>query len=156
MSTDPHDTVRHVVPPPLLYAVTLGAGIFLQRLRPAVFLPAAVARPMGRILIPASLTLGVSAIRTMRQAGTSPNPGVPTSAIVTQGPYRFSRNPIYLAFTLLTVGIAAARNTRWPVLLLPGALLTVQRGVVEPEERYLEQRFGDAYRTYKQRVRRWL
>jgi protein-S-isoprenylcysteine O-methyltransferase Ste14 len=156
MSADPHDTVRHVVPPPLLYVATLGAGLLLQRLRPAAFLPAWLARPLGRILIPASLALGASAIRTMRQAGTSPNPGVPTSAIVTQGPYRFSRNPIYLAFTLLTLGLAAARNSRWPVLLLPGAVLTTERGAIEPEERYLEQRFGDAYRAYKQRVRRWL
>jgi protein-S-isoprenylcysteine O-methyltransferase Ste14 len=156
MNTDPEDTVRHVVPPPLIYAATLGAGMLLQRLRPAAFLPAAVARPLGWVLIPTSLALGVSAVRTLFQAGTSPNPDVPTTTIVSHGPYRFSRNPIYLAFTLLTLGIAAARNTRWPVLLLAGAVLTTQRGVIEPEERYLEQRFGDAYRTYKQRVRRWL
>ncbi len=68
----------------------------------------------------------------------------------------FFYNPIYLAFTLLTLGIAAVRNTRWPVLLLPGTLLVMQRGVIAREERYLERRFGVVYLAYKQRVRRWL
>lgn len=156
MSNEPRETAGVIAPPPLIYAVTLGVGLLLQRLRPATIFPASVARLLSRVLIPTSLVLGVSAIRTMRRAGTSPNPGTATTAIVSQGPYRFSRNPIYLAFTLLYIGITAVRNARWPVLLLPGVLLTMQRGVIKREERYLEQRFGEPYLTYKQRVRRWL
>jgi protein-S-isoprenylcysteine O-methyltransferase Ste14 len=156
LRTDPQDTAGVIAPPPLLYAATLGAGLLAQRLRPAPLLPASLARPLGRILIPASMILGLSAVRTMRHAGTPIDPAEPTQTIVSQGPYRFSRNPIYLAFTLLTLGIASVRNTRWPVLLLPGTLLAMQRGVIAREERYLERRFGEAYLTYKQRVRRWL
>ncbi len=91
----------------------------------------------------------------MRRAGTSPFPDQPSNALVTDGPFRFTRNPIYLAFTLITVGLAALRNTRWILVLLGPALAVLHKGVIEREERYLEQRFGEDYRRYRRRVRRW-
>jgi protein-S-isoprenylcysteine O-methyltransferase Ste14 len=93
---------------------------------------------------------------TFRRANTSLDPRKPVSRFVTWGPYRYSRNPGYTSLTLIYVGISALVSALWPLLLLPGVLITMQRGVIEREERYLERRFGREYHEYKQRVRRWL
>ena len=77
-------------------------------------------------------------------------------AIIQSGPFRISRNPVYLADTLCYVGVAILLNTAWPLLFLPVVLLVMHRGVILREERYLEQKFGDEYNSYKMRVRRWL
>jgi protein-S-isoprenylcysteine O-methyltransferase Ste14 len=92
----------------------------------------------------------------MLRAGTPLDPAEPVSAIVTAGPYQYSRNPIYLGMTLVYLGVAALANSRWPVIALPAMLQVVQRGVIAREERYLVQRFGDEYRRYQASVRRWL
>ena len=84
------------------------------------------------------------------------NPNEPATALVTDGPFRFSRNPLYLAFTLLYSGVAVVANALWAALPLPIILVVIQRGVIDREERYLERRFGTAYRQYKDGVRRWL
>ncbi len=89
-------------------------------------------------------------------AGTSPNPTKPTTKIVVQGPFRFFRNPIYLSFTLIYLGITIATNALWPLLLLPVVLVIIQLRALYPEEKYLEQRFGEEYLRYKARVRRWI
>ncbi len=92
----------------------------------------------------------------MHRAGTNVNPYKPTSGLVVNGPFRFTRNPIYLAFTLLYGGIAALVNALWAILLLPILLVIMRCGVIEREERYLEQKFGQEYLRYKERVRRWI
>ena len=92
----------------------------------------------------------------MRQAGTNVDPYRPATAIVTGGPYRFTRNPIYVGFTLMYVGIFALANALLPILLLPAVQQLMRRGVIEREERYLERKFGDEYLQYKERVRRWI
>ncbi len=92
----------------------------------------------------------------MIRAGTSPDPSKPTTKIVIDGPFRFSRNPIYLSFTVIYVGITFSTNAVWPLLLLPLAILVVRRGVIDREERYLEEKFGQEYMQYRARVRRWV
>jgi protein-S-isoprenylcysteine O-methyltransferase Ste14 len=84
------------------------------------------------------------------------SPYKPTSALVVDGPYRYSRNPIYLADALIYIGISVVIDTLWPILLLPIALAVLQQGVIAREERYLERKFGDQYRQYQASVRRWL
>jgi protein-S-isoprenylcysteine O-methyltransferase Ste14 len=81
---------------------------------------------------------------------------MPTTALVTGGPYRISRNPIYLALTLVYLGLALAWGSLWPVVLLAPLLIVMRYGVIGREERYLEARFGDAYRAYRAAVRRWI
>ena len=98
----------------------------------------------------------VLAARTLRAAGTNVDPLRPTTAIVTAGPYRFSRNPIYVGLTLLYLGLASAFNTWWAVIVLVPILAIMHLGVVRREERYLEQKFGEPYREYRSRVRRYL
>ena len=92
----------------------------------------------------------------MHAAGTNVNPGRPTTAIVTSGPFRFSRNPLYLSLTLLYFGLILAFNTWRGIILLVPLLIIMHFGVVLREERYLEQKFGDEYRDYKARVARYV
>jgi len=83
-------------------------------------------------------------------------PYKPTTALVESWPYSFTRNPIYLAMTVVYIGISIFFNTLWPFLLLPLVLLVMQRGVIEREERYLDGKFGSDYADYRSRVRRWV
>ena len=92
----------------------------------------------------------------MKRAGTNIRPDQPTLAIVSDGPFRFTRNPLYLALTGLYVGITLLVDALWPLLLLIPALAVLQWGVVAREERYWESKFGGPYRVYKSRVRRWV
>ncbi len=92
----------------------------------------------------------------MRRDDTSVNPYTPTRTITARGPYRLTRNPIYLGDVIVYAGIAILIDTLWALPLLLLAIATVQRGVILREERYLERRFGEAYLQYKRRVRRWI
>ena len=92
----------------------------------------------------------------MHRAGTNVDPYEPATAVVTGGPYRFTRNPMYVGFTLMYAGISALFNALPPVLLLPVVQQLMRRGVIEREERYLERKFGDEYLQYKEKVRRWI
>lgn len=92
----------------------------------------------------------------MRREGENPNAYKPTRAVVTTGPYTFSRNPMYVSMILVYAGIALIVNTIWPLAFLPVALAALHYGVTRREERYLEKLFGDWYRQYRARVRRWL
>ena len=92
----------------------------------------------------------------MHRAGTNIRPDLPTTALVTEGPFRFTRNPLYLGLTLMYAGIALLIPGTWPLLLLVPVLLVMRWGVIAREERYLERKFGEPYRAYLGRVRRWL
>jgi protein-S-isoprenylcysteine O-methyltransferase Ste14 len=92
----------------------------------------------------------------MRRAGTNILPNKPTLTIVTEGPFRFTRNPLYVTNALFYTGLTLVFNTPWPLLLLAPMLLVVHWGIIRREEEYLEAKFGDAYLAYKARVRRWL
>lgn len=149
------DTPGVVAPPPLIYLVPLAAGLLLDRWRHLALLPERLAAPLGI----AFLLLGLIALPALQEfirAGTHPEPWKPSTALVTGGPYRFSRNPMYLGFTLIYLGITCWVNTAWPVALLPLVLLVMHHGVIRREETYLERRFGEEYRVFRQRVRRWL
>lgn len=142
-------------PPPLLYALPLALGLWLQHRFPRPFLPHQLAMPIG-ILFLALGMIGFVAILAFRRAGTSPNPWRPTTAMVTGGPYRVSRNPMYLGFTLMYLGGTCWANSLWPLVPLPIILFLMQRMVIMREEAYLETRFGEEYRQYRNRVRRWI
>ncbi len=92
----------------------------------------------------------------MKAAGTNINPTLPAKAIVSSGPFRFSRNPLYLSLTTIYLGLTLAVNTWWGIVVLIPLLIVMHRGVVLREERYLEQKFGQSYRQYRSRVRRYL
>jgi len=145
-----------IAPPPLIYAGALAAGLVANRLFPVPFLPRALKRVLGLVLIGGGLVTGGSAIYTIRSAGSNENPYKPATAVVAGGPYRYTRNPMYVGFTLIYAGISALANALPPLLLLPAVLAVMRRGVIEREERYLEGKFGEEYLRYKSRVRRWI
>ena len=148
-------TAGVVAPPPLVYAVPLGVGLLLQRWHPLHVLTPTAATIVGIVCVSLGL-VGFPAILAFHRAHTSPQPWVPSTALVTSGPYRFTRNPMYLGFTLLYVGVAFWANAGWPLLLLPLVLVVMHYGVIVREEAYLARTFGQDYERYRQRVRRWL
>ncbi len=159
MSTSIQDKPGVIAPPPLIYAGGLAAGLLLHRLLPVKILlrsPRSIPLTLGSASISLALTLLISGFRQMRNANTNVNPEHPATTIVTEGPFRFTRNPLYLGLALLYTGISLIVNSLWPLLLLPTVLLLMRIGVIAREERYLERKFGTQYLAYKQRVRRWL
>jgi protein-S-isoprenylcysteine O-methyltransferase Ste14 len=150
------DTARVIAPPPVIFAVALLLGWLIGRVAPQAFLPAAIAPWIGALAILLAVSLAGAAILQMRRARTAVDPYSPTTAVVRTGPFAVSRNPIYVALTLFSLGIAALLNALWCALLLVPALAVLRFGVIAREEAYLEGRFGDEYRTYRRQVRRWL
>jgi protein-S-isoprenylcysteine O-methyltransferase Ste14 len=144
------------IPPPVLYALFFIAGMLLQRIWPVPMVPSVFGRAVGVACILSGVALEGWSFLIFRRAGTSVIPIRPSTAIVTEGPFRFSRNPIYVGLTLVYFGAASWLNTVWPLLLLPALLFLVQVYVISREERYLERKFGREYLQYKSRVRRWL
>lgn len=145
-----------IAPPPLIYAGALVAGLLLNRPRPIPFLPRGLTRAPGLSLIAGGFLIGVLGFREMKRAGTNVDPRMPATAIVTAGPYRYTRNPLYVGMTLIYAGVSALANALPAIALLPGVLQVMRRGVIDREERYLEGKFGDEYREYKERVPRWI
>jgi protein-S-isoprenylcysteine O-methyltransferase Ste14 len=154
MNPNRAETPGVVAPPPLLYAVPLAAGLVAQHYRPQPVLPLLLGRVVGIGLVFLGFIAFV-AIAAFRRAGTSPNLWKPATALVVSGPYRWTRNPMYVGLTLWYLGITAWVNSLWPLLALPLALLLMEYGVIRREETYLERQFGEEYRRYKATVRRW-
>jgi protein-S-isoprenylcysteine O-methyltransferase Ste14 len=152
MTDEKSDRPGVIAPPPLIFAAGLVIGLLIQRARPVPLWPGVSA--MGVFLIGAAILLAAWAFQTMQRAGTPVDPYKPTTRLVSEGPFRFTRNPLYLSLTLIYLGIALLFNALWPLLLLPFVLLVLRRGVIDREERYLERKFGKEYLRYKNRVRR--
>ena len=156
MTDRPTDTPGVMACPPLLFLGALGLGLFLHWLMPVQLFPFIFSRPLGAALFIGALAVGVWGSRTMRRAGTNVRPDRPVIVLVTSGPFRFSRNPLYLSLTAFYLGITLLFDALWPLVTLVPTLVVVHWGIVLREERFLDAKFGDGYRTYKTRVRRWL
>jgi protein-S-isoprenylcysteine O-methyltransferase Ste14 len=154
--TDDRDDPGIKVPPPLIYLVPLVLGVLLDRRRHLPFLPRGVARALGWPLIGGGLALSGWFLRTMRAADAPIRTDRPVPRLTTEGPFRFSRNPGYLALAIIYAGIAVLRDSLWAILPLPLVVFVIQREVIGREERYLERAFGEEYLDYKGRVRRWV
>lgn len=145
-----------MVMPPLVFLGYLISALALNWFVP---LPAPwtfVLRILGGLMVAAGLFLGGSAVSQMTRAHTSPDPHQPATALVTEGPYRWTRNPIYLGFFLIYLGITLLAGTLWGLLLSPFLIWTVTNSVIHAEEVYLEKKFEEMYTGYRSRVRRWL
>ena len=153
----PSDTAGVLAPPPLILAATLAAGLAVDHAAGLAFTGAATARWVtGGALVLAAVALGVAALWRFVRVGTAVEPWHPSTTLITDGVFAHSRNPIYTAFVLIQAGIGLAAGGPFTLLaLLPLALL-LHFGVVRREERYLERVFGEPYRAYCRRVRRYL
>ena len=142
--------------PPALYAGTLTIGLLLNVVFPIGLLPRLVVLFLGVAAIICAGAIAISALRAMNRVHTAVNPSQPTTAIVSDGVFSLSRNPIYVSLTLLYIGIALLNSAIWALLLLLPLLVVVQTGIIQREESYLERKFGDEYLRYKARARRWI
>lgn len=150
------DTADIRILPPLILAITFLAGGVAARFLPGRILPTPAAIIAGVALVSAGLAIGLWGVRAMRRARTAVDPRKPTTAIVREGPFRFSRNPLYLSMLFLYAGVAFLANSPWMLLFTAPLMGALWLAAIRPEERYLEAKFGDEYRTYRARVRRWL
>jgi protein-S-isoprenylcysteine O-methyltransferase Ste14 len=152
------DTPGVIAPPPLLFLGSLAAGVAVDFwwLRVSTGLPGSLRFAAGAVLTVAAGALSIAAFVRFRRAGTAVEPWRPSTALVTDGVYGFTRNPIYLAMALLYAGLALALDSVVALILLPPLLALVQVGVIAREERYLESRFGEEYRRYRASVRPWV
>ncbi|HUA37833.1 MAG TPA: isoprenylcysteine carboxylmethyltransferase family protein [Candidatus Sulfopaludibacter sp.] len=151
-----NDTPGVMACPPSVFLGALAAGLFLHWLAPVQPFPLILSQSLGGAFCLAGITVGIWGGTTMRRAGTNARPGRPVTALVTGGPFRFSRNPLYLSLTALYLGVTLLFDAIWPLATLLPALAVVHWRIVLREEQFLESRFGDAYRAYKARVHRWL
>ena len=158
MAQHTNDTSGIRFPPPLIYVALFGVGYAVHRVAPLRLwpVPGTAPRVIAWCLVAAWVLLTGVAVFLFRRAGTTPNPTKPTTALVLRGPYRFTRNPMYLGFAALYLGLTLLVNSLWPLLLFPAVVGLVQGRVIAREEAYLEAKFGNEYRAYKMRVRRWL
>ncbi len=150
------DTAGVIAPPPLIFLAALLVGFGIEYAWPSASLAGEIGYPAGAVLALSGLVFAVSAIRGFRRANTNVEPWRPSTALVIGGPYRFTRNPMYAGLTLVYLGITAAFGGVWAAATLLLALVVMHYGVIAREERYMEAKFGEAYRDYKASVRRWL
>ena len=145
------------IPPPVMYAAALAMGLVLNHLWPMSPLSGSSTRyVIGSVLIVVNVLIMPSVLRRFRRAATPFNPRKPASALITEGPYRFSRNPAYVSLTLVYLGIGVLLDNGWILILVAPVLLVMDLWVVRREERHLATKFGEDYLRYKAAVRRWL
>jgi protein-S-isoprenylcysteine O-methyltransferase Ste14 len=157
MVNDTADTAQVIIRPPLAWGLAVIAGLALNWLVPLPFLPADLpAGWLGAMMFVLAVALVAWAIVIITRAGSSVPTNLPTTTIVESGPYRFTRNPMYLSMFLGLIGLAIAFDNLWLLMMLVPFALVIRYGVVAREEAYLERKFGDVYRGYRSRVRRWL
>jgi protein-S-isoprenylcysteine O-methyltransferase Ste14 len=153
------DTAGVIAPPPLLALAAVVFGLLLDGLFPAYVLTVLMTFDErlvgGVVLFAAAAGLGVPAVFAFRSAGTHVEPWKPASALVTRGIFRFLRNPMYVGLVLAVAGLAILLASDWMLVMTVLLAVTLHVGVVRREERYLEARFGDAYRAYCARVPRY-
>ena len=143
------------IPPPLVFIAMFLLGWLVQSRFPLPFLPNPLALIFGIALVAGYVALIAMAIPTMIRRGGTLNTNGQSSALVTSGIYRLSRNPMYLSLVLLYLGVVCLTGMTWALILLPLAIIYTQITILR-EERYLERAFGAGYADYKARARRWL
>jgi protein-S-isoprenylcysteine O-methyltransferase Ste14 len=156
---DVHDTAGVIAPPPLIALAALVLGLLLDRLLPAYVLTVLLSLPerivIGAILLAVSAGLAIPALLAFRAAGTHVEPWKPSSAVVTDGIFAWLRNPMYVGLIVGLAGLSLLLASDWTLVMTAIVAPVLHFGVVKREERYLETKFGDAYRGYKARVPRY-
>lgn len=146
-----------IAPPPVIFLGFLALGLGLEWAWPTTLgIDTRFRIGLAAGLFGIAGFLGVTGIQAFRRAGTNVPPHKPALAIVSDGPFRYSRNPLYLCLSLILAGLALGLDSLWVLVMLAPALIVIRYGVIAREERYLEAKFGDQYLEYKARVRRWL
>ena len=146
----------NVIPPPIIFGCALLIALVAGWLWPIPMLPAPARYWIGGIVIALSFILVAVVLREFATAKTSFSSHSPTLALITSGPFRYSRNPAYVSLSMLYFGIGIVVGSIWVLGLGIAAVLVTHHAVILREEAYLERKFGDRYRAYKAEVRRWI
>lgn len=156
MSEGDLDAPNVKIIPPLVYLAGLVLGLLVSIWVPTKIIPSLLASTLGGILAVCGAVLAGSAIFKFKEVGTTVRPDRASSTLVIAGPYKITRNPMYLGLALVYAGISTADQSVWALILLPVVLAIIQRRAIELEEAFLERRFGPDYLRYKENVRRWI
>lgn len=148
--------ISPMVHPPIVALMFIVIAYFLGRFVPLPFIAPTLLRNVGLLLTFLGFLLGIGALIEFRKARTTLDPHGSSKQVVISGIYRFTRNPIYLGFLLMVIGLPLNSGLYWGILMAPLYVMTMTRLVIEREEAYLERKFKDQYTSYKSRVRRWL
>lgn len=148
--------INPMVHPPIVALMFIVIAYFLGRFIPLPFIPSMMWRNVGLLLTFIGFLLGIGAFIEFRRARTTLDPHGSAKQVVTSGIYRFTRNPIYLGFLLMVIGLPLNSGLIWGLMMAPLYIIVMTRLVIEREEFYLEKKFKDQYTSYKSRVRRWL
>lgn len=156
--TDQRRSPLILVPPPILYAVFFGVGVLLDRVLPwsPGWLHHGLVHWIGVFLLVAAAWVAMASLGSFLRRKTTVIPHGRPTQLVTNGPYAFSRNPMYVALTAAYCGGAVMITNLWPLVLLPGPLTFMDWVIIPFEERRLRATFGDSYDAYYRRIRRWL
>jgi len=158
-NSESSDTPGVKVLPPFIYLAGLIVGYVVWWFWPLPVVPAewsVAVRVVGGVAFAAGAWVMLSAVAMFHRVGEDPNPMAPTKVLAIDGPYRFTRNPMYLGMALIVGGLALLGNALWPLLALVPGIFIIRTQVIDKEEHYLEAKFGGQYRDFKGRVRRWL
>jgi protein-S-isoprenylcysteine O-methyltransferase Ste14 len=151
-----HPNISPMVHPPIVTLMFIVIAYFLGRFVPIPFVPPMMLRNVGLLLTFIGFLLGVGAFIEFRKVRTTLDPHASAKQLVTSGIYRYTRNPIYLGFLLMVIGLPLNSGLIWGLVMAPLYMMTMTRLVIEREEAYLEKKFKDQYTGYRSRVRRWL
>jgi protein-S-isoprenylcysteine O-methyltransferase Ste14 len=151
-----HPNINKNIHPPIVALMFIVIAYFLGRFAPLPFAAPQALRNIGLLLTFVGFLLGIGAFVEFRKAHTTLDPHGSANQLVTSGIYRFTRNPIYLGFLLMVIGLPLNSGLYWGVVMAPFYIITMDRLVIEREERYLGKKFKDAYSGYASRVRRWI
>ncbi|WP_218003219.1 methyltransferase family protein [Nocardia concava] len=144
------------IPPPLYYVAAVVGGMALNSVVPLPIGGRPATEIAGVVIVALGLTFAWCGVGAVIRHRTTIVPHRPVSTLITTGVYRVSRNPMYTGLAVAALGLGLLVNSWWPIALLPVAIALVLRLVIEPEERYLTERFGQSYLDYRGRVGRWL
>ena len=142
--------------PPVIYGISILSGIVLNNYWPLTMPYGIHGHLYGSIVIAIAILIAGLSILKFHRASTDVRPDKPDTALITSGPYRYTRNPLYIVLTLTQVTVALWFNNAWVLLLVIPSILAITHYAIKLEECYLEKTFGQDYLDYKQRVRRWL
>jgi protein-S-isoprenylcysteine O-methyltransferase Ste14 len=156
MTGDNADAPDVKIIPPLVYLAGIVIGLRASIWMPTKVVSNLLAWTVGDILVACGVVLTGSAALKFKNADTTVRPDRAASTLVIAGPYKITRNPMYLGLAFVYLGIAVADQSVWALVLLPVVLAIIQRLAIEPEEAFLERRFGADYLSYKEKVRRWI
>lgn len=155
MGNNSGDVPGVITHPPIILAASMAVGAGIHQLAPLT-IDVEWHRGIGLVIVALGFLLSLWSVIVLVMRGVNPDPFKPTAALITTGPYRFSRNPIYVAYLVMQAGIGVWIGWAWIVLTIALSIPALLNGAIRREERYLEERFGDAYVAYASGVRRWL